>query len=163
MNWVLIMISAFFGALVAAVIGSALRILLGMRLNLILINHDSSIRDQSFIPVTTENKKNSLWRSLTQGNWREDVEITVADDHGHLFIFQVGFHWWNRYWMKLLKMPEEQEDSHAKLNGQKILIGQKIWARTSDRLDVGDRRFYLLVTPEPIRPDMHHDLYEAIK
>lgn len=153
------MILPFIGGLLFALaVGAALRILLGMRLNLFLVNHDTAVGDQSVIPITTELKKSSIFRSLRLGNWREDVEITLMDYQNQSFSFRIGFHIWNRFWAEL-----SRSDGNAKLGHDKLVTGKRMKLRTGARLEIGDRSFFVLVTPQQMSPDLHKDLYEELK
>jgi len=152
-----LLISFGSGLSVALVIGAIVRILVGMKLNLFLVNHDSAVKDQSLIPVTTEGKKASFFRTLFKGNWREDVDITLLDYSGHTYHYRIGYHLWWRFY---LVMEAEQEGSL--LNGKTMRPGKRHLLRTGSKLTTGDRAFFVLVTPNQARLDMHKELYDNL-
>lgn len=143
------------GTAIAA--GMLVRVLLGMRLNLFFINPESKIQDQMLIPITTENKKRSILRSLKLGNWRENVDITLLDLEDRPHTFQIGFHIWNRFHLTLLDGPEGTD-----LNRRPLRPGKRYKLRTGDKLRVGNRVFTVLVSPGQLKPELHKELWEPI-
>ncbi len=141
----------------ALAMGAGIRVLLGMRLNLFLVNHDSTVQDQSVIPITTEFKKASLFRVLKFGNWREDVDITLMDYQDRSYAFRVSFHVWKRFQLQLIRA-----DSQVTLSGLKLNEMQTVPARTGAKLEIGDRLFFILVSPKQMGPDLHRDLYREV-
>lgn len=144
------------GLAMALALGSLARVLLGMKLNLFLVNHDSAVQDQTMIPVTTEGKKTSFIRTLLNGLWREDVDITLTDYSSASFRYRVGYHLWWRFYLVMA----EGGDGSA-IDGRPVLPGKRYLLRTGARLKVGDRVFYVLVTPTQMKSDLHKELFES--
>lgn len=141
---------------VALAVGAVIRVLVGMKLNLFLVNHDSAVKDQSLIPVTTEGKKASFLRTLIRRNWKEDVDITLLDYSGHTYHYRIGYHLWWRFYLVM-----EGDTEGSTLDGRPVHPGKRHLLRTGAKLVTGDRAFYVLVTPNQLRPDMHKELDRA--
>lgn len=138
---------------VALVFGAVARILLGMRLHLQLVNADSPVRDQAVIPVTSENKKGlSLLHTLLTGNWREDVEIVLADHANHHYSFIVGYHLWWRFYLV------SHSDNKVLINHKNLKKMKRYYLKTGQFLKVGDRAFTVLITTSDVRPTLHKEL-----
>lgn len=136
-------LSFLLGFLLAAGTGLLVRILVGLRLNLFLINHESHLHDQTIIPITTELKKSSLFRVIFNGNWREDVAITLMDDDSNRYEFEVGFHWWKRFFIYLKSTSGSKDPT---VDFVPLREGMKMFLRTGQELRVGDRLFVVLVS-----------------
>lgn len=148
-----ILLPFVFGFVTALAIGAAVRVLLGMRLNLQLVNMDSPFKDQSIIPVTSENKKSfSLLHTLLTGNWREDIEIVLADNANKHYSFLVGYHWWWRFYI----IPLVSEPVF--LNHKKLAVNKKHYVKTGMHLNVGDRAFTVLISTATVRSTLHKEL-----
>lgn len=143
------------GLSTALALGAMFRIFYGMRLNLFLVNDDSTVADQSLIPITTEGKKRSLINTISNGNWREDVDLTLTDYEGHSYAYRVGYHLWNRFYVMF---RGTNPNTQTKIDGRLVKPARRYRLRTGQRLQVGDRVFTVLVTTTQMKPEMHHEL-----
>jgi len=121
------------------------KLILAIQFNLYLLNHDSSIGDQSVVPLTAERKKHSWWRTFRQKKWKEDLDITLMDYEGQAFTYQIKYHLWKGFYLILKSAPSE-----TRLNDKPILANKKYYLRTGMELVPGNRRFTILVTTAPL-------------
>ena len=158
------------GFVIVLGIGVLARLLVGLRLNLYLLNREQlwsfkegvpsrEAVEQSIIPITAEAKKTSLLRTITKRKWVEDVDITLLDDQGRSYTYRIGFHPWFRFHVVL----KQAQDADTAVNGLKLKAGRVHPLRTGDVLKVGDRQFAILVTPSPMSPELHRELYEPVR
>lgn len=120
-----------------------LKIIFGIKLNLYLVNNDTSIHDQNIIPITIDLKKQSLWRTLLNSQWKEDVELTLVDYKENRFTYCIGYHLLRGYSLKL-----NEGSGHSFLNKTHLHPGKLYFLKTGKSLQVGERQFIVLITTQ---------------
>jgi hypothetical protein len=136
-------IAAFLAGLVAAIaLGSIIRIILGMKLNLYLVNDESFVSDQAIIPITSDLKKKYFWKTLLRGKWKENIDLTLMNHEGDSFNFQIGYHLWGRYYISI-----DNDIRQAHLGNKAMMPHKKYYLRTGKQLVIGSRAFSVLVSP----------------
>jgi hypothetical protein len=138
-------VSFALGLAAAMLIGAGLKVIFGIKLNLYLLNTDSTIGDQSVVPLTAELKKGSWWRTLRQKKWREDLEITLMDYNGHAFTYKIKYHLWNGFYLKL-----KSASGDTTLDALPMITGKNYFLKTGMELFPGDRKFTVLITTAPL-------------
>jgi hypothetical protein len=153
MNLELVLPPFLAGLSCALAIGAVFRVLNGMRLKLQLVNADSAIDGQTVFPLTAENKKGmSLLHTLLSGNWRENIDIVLADDKGRLHAFFIGYHLWWRFYIV------SRDGQQTWLDGKELLPNVRHYVRTGMQLRLGNRRFTTLVTTNDVSSLLHKEL-----
>jgi hypothetical protein len=109
-----------------------LRIFLGLRLKLYFINEDSSLTDQSIIPVVYYNKS----KSLLKGNWKEDIELVLTDERGNPFTFNIKFGLFSHYFVQ-----NNTELENVAFNNKVMTKGKRYYLTNWSKIKVGDRVF----------------------
>lgn len=130
------------GTLTALVLGLGGWILWGFKLRLYLISRDTLHSDQAVIPISAELKKASLWRTVLQGNWREDLEVKLADSSGKMHSFEFGFHPVFRYFVTLKTPSQDVLLGEARLKHE-----ERAYLKNGMSLQLGSRRFEIWVMP----------------
>jgi hypothetical protein len=132
-----------WGVGAALAVGMIFRMIIGTRLNLFLINSDSSILDQSLIPISSmSRKRHSFWRTLRDRTWREDIRITLADYRDGTADFHIKYGLWRRYQLAL----EKRGKTEVKLGKRVLVEGRSYPLRTGMKILVGDRAFTVVVS-----------------
>jgi hypothetical protein len=114
-----------------------LRIFLGLRLKLYFINEDSSLTDQSIIPVVYYNKS----KSLLKGNWKEDIELVLTDERGNPFTFNIKFGLFSHYFVQ-----NNTELENVAFNNKVMTKGKRYYLTNWSKIKVGDRVFKAKIT-----------------
>lgn len=140
-----LLISTFcFGFFSALTLGCLLKILIGMRLNLYLIARDSGVVDQNIIPLTSEMKKRSWWKTLRKKQWQEDIDLTLMDYKGRPSHFQITYHPWKGFSLQLLQTKVDNF-----LDQDEIFPKISYYLRTGMSLRCGERNFRILISMIP--------------
>jgi hypothetical protein len=141
-----LIIFTFFSIGVVAFI---IRIIRGFQLNVYLISEDvitsngnigKKDRSTSWIPLTSELKKHSFWRTFINQNWREDLEITLTDFEHKVFIYKIGYHVLHGFSICLTNEP-----SIALLNGKPMTPHIEYYLKTETKIKAGTRDFKLVI------------------
>ncbi len=145
------------GLLSALALASGIRVLLGLRLNLYFVHRGNGPEDQMLLAVTAPHKKASLFKALSGGRWKEDVELTIGDHAGRDYKIQVRYGLWHRFHIQVLS----GDLAHARIDKKKIELNHRYFLREGQRLKLGDRDFIVHVTPTQIEKRFHRDFSVA--
>lgn len=129
------------GFTLAGLMGLLIKIGIGIKTKLYLVSHEPYSQGRIVIPLTAELKKRTLWKTLLQKDWKEDIELTLGDYKGNSFAFHI--HYELLYGFKFtLKAPSEL----VQLNSKKVSTGRAYTLKSGHSLILGDRSFVTLVT-----------------
>ena len=145
------------GIILALGLASLIRVLLGVRLNLYFVHRGNGPEDQMLLAVTAPHKKSSIWKSLTEGRWRENIELTLGDHSGRDYRLLVRFGLWHRFHIQIL----DGDLAHARLDKKKVEKDRSYFLREGQRLKLGDREFIVHVTPSQMEKRFHRDFSAA--
>lgn len=147
-----------FGFLTSIGIGAAIQVLIGMKFKLYLLSHDGGTPKHHLIPITAELKKRSLIRTLYQKGWNEDLDITLTDQNGVSFVYQIKYDIWRGF---LLKLKTTDPKSLAKINGKPIMPDRSYKLRTGTSLESGESKFSILISLDSIEKLSHKNQVEG--